>query len=355
MPASACLPVGAVPSRLGPAEYRAPQDRVQGQCLAKGDQWRVQPPSPNPWPNPPWPLFPVVPVSPELPVFPVSPEFPVFPASPEFPVFSLPVEPELEPVPPLPVLLVPPPPTGAAPPEADETGMVVVVEVGIVVVVVGVDVVVVVVGVGVPPVVTGEPVATTLKVALGADPPPRGDEMLTTTASAEDCRIPAGAWFVPLDGAFAATAPRLAEPVGTTAPPPGTVVGVVPGFGTAGPRADRICWPIGPSPMLTPATIDSAAATTAPDAMRRLRTKYSFEAAVGGGGWTTSRVTSGAAGSGCPNVRDVKTSSKVAWSLASARSGFDPPMILHTNRLFCWSHALRSHASEVEIFLTFTI
>jgi hypothetical protein len=60
--------------------------------------------------------------------------------------------------------------------------------------------------------------------------------------------------------------------------------------------------------MLTPAMIDSAAATTAPDAMRRLRTKYSFEAAIAGG-TTTSR---GASGIGCPKVRDVKTSSKVA-------------------------------------------
>jgi hypothetical protein len=101
--------------------------------------------------------------------------------------------------------------------------------------------------------------------------------------------------------------------------------------------------------MLTPAMIDSAAATTAPDAISLLRTKYRVDATTGGGR-TTWR---GVSGSGCPNVGDVKTSSKVAWSLACARSGFDPPMILHTNRLFGWAHASRSPASEVQTPLTF--
>jgi hypothetical protein len=55
--------------------------------------------------------------------------------------------------------------------------------------------------------------------------------------------------------------------------------------------------------MLNP-TIDSAAAATAADAMNRLRTKNALGPA------TTSGTT--VSGSGCPKVRDVKTSSKVA-------------------------------------------
>ena len=71
----------------------------------------------------------------------------------------------------LPVL--PLPPTGAAPPEADDTGIVVVVvDGGVAVVVVGVVVVVVVVvdvAVPVPPAAgAGEPVPTTVSVAIGA-------------------------------------------------------------------------------------------------------------------------------------------------------------------------------------------
>jgi hypothetical protein len=191
--------------------------------------------------------------------------------------------------------------------------MVVVVEVGIVVVVVVVEVgivvvvVVVVVDVPVPPAVGAEdPVPTTVRMAVGAEPPLCGDEV--PAVAAEDGAFSAGDWAAPLDGASAATVPVLAEPVGTTAPTLGTVVGVLPEFEVAGPCAERICCATGPAPMLTPAMIDSAAATTAPDAMRRLRTKYSFGAAIGGGTTTSG----GASGSGCPNVRDVKTSSKVA-------------------------------------------
>jgi hypothetical protein len=60
--------------------------------------------------------------------------------------------------------------------------------------------------------------------------------------------------------------------------------------------------------MLSPATTESAAAATAPDAMKRFLTKYSFDAAICCG----MAARRGALGSGCPNDRDVNTSSKVA-------------------------------------------
>jgi hypothetical protein len=75
--------------------------------------------------------------------------------------------------------------------------MVVVVEVGVVVVVVGGDVVVVVVvGGDVESLAAGaeEPVPTTLRVAVGADPPPCGANVLATTAAPPADRVvPAGA------------------------------------------------------------------------------------------------------------------------------------------------------------------
>ena len=106
----------------------------------------------------------------------------VFPLSPPVPV-PLPAP---EPLPPLalellPLLLLPlelPPPTGAAPPLADETGIVVVVVVPVVPVLaggVGVVVVVVVTVAGAPPVpsVAGAEVLTPIKVraAAGAESP----------------------------------------------------------------------------------------------------------------------------------------------------------------------------------------
>ena len=87
----------------------------------------------------------------------------------------------------------------------------------------------------------------------------------------------------------------------------GTVVVVLPDEAT-GPLAESTLWAIGPAPMLRPATTDRAAATTAPDATRRLRTKYSFDAVIG----SCATACRGALGSGCPKERDVKTSSKVA-------------------------------------------
>ena len=134
----------------------------------------------------------------------------------------------------------------------------------------------------------------------------------------------------------------LAGPAGT--PAFGTVVAVLLECEETGPLAERTLWAIGPAPMLRPATTDSAAATTAPDATRRLRTKKSFDAVIGSG----ATALRGVLGTGCPNERDVKTSSKVGSPFASTHSGLDAPMFLHNNRLFSRAHASRSPASEVQ-------
>ena len=80
--------------------------------------------------------------------------------------------------------------------------------------------------------------------------------------------------------------------------------------GPTGPveLAENTDWAMGPAPMLSPATTDSAAAALAPAATRRFRTKYSFDAVIASG----TTVLGVASGSGCPNERDVKTSSNVA-------------------------------------------
>jgi hypothetical protein len=102
------------------------------------------------------------------------------------------------------------------------------------------------------------------------------------------------------------------DPAGVPPAAPGTpvVVGVVPKSGAAGvPEcAESRDWPTGPAPMLNPATIDKAAAATAPDAMKRLRPKKNLDAVTVSG--RTGR--GGVSGIGCPNERDLKTSSKVA-------------------------------------------
>jgi hypothetical protein len=104
--------------------------------------------------------------------------------------------------------------------------------------------------------------------------------------------------------------------------------GVAPESGTIGaPECeDSADWLIGPE-MLMPATTDIAAAATAPEAMMRLRTKYNRGDTTAAG--TTAGGGAGGSGSGWPKVRDAKTSSKVACSSATARSGLGPLMILH--------------------------
>ena len=98
--------------------------------------------------------------------------------------------------------------------------------------------------------------------------------------------------------------------------------------------------------MFTPATIDSAAAATAPDAMKRLRPKKNLDAVTASG--KTGR--GGVSGIGCPNERDLKTSSKVACSFTSPHSGFDPPKTtLHNVRLLGRARTSRSASSEVEM------
>jgi hypothetical protein len=104
-------------------------------------------------------------------------------------------------------------------------------------------------------------------------------------------------------------APVLAEPAGVLPVELGAADGVVPKSGATGfPEcAESRDWPTGPVPILRPATIDSAAAATAPDAMKRLRPKMNLDAGSASG--MTGR--GGVSGIGCPNDRDLKTSSKV--------------------------------------------
>ena len=87
------------------------------------------------------------------------------------------------------------------------------------------------------------------------------------------------------------------------------VVGVVPKSGKKGPAewAENSGGANGPEPMLNPATTDRAAAATAPAAMKRLRPN-SLGAAID----ADARARAGTSGRGCPNERDVKTSSKLA-------------------------------------------
>jgi hypothetical protein len=245
--------------------------------------------------------LPVVPVVP-LPVVPP----PVVPL-PVFPV--VPVPPELPLVPLLPVEVVPPPPTGAAPPEAEDTGIVVVVvDGGVVVVVVLVGVVVVVVDIAVP--VAGGvvgPVPATARIAVGAALDCCGDGVLATMVlPAAEERLPADTGPLPPVWLTVPMGAVLVGPAGWAAV--GTVVVVLLGCEVTGPSAESTLWAIGPAPMLRPATTDSAAAATAPDATRRLRTKKSFDAVIVSG----AAARRGPLGSGCPKVRDVKTSSKVA-------------------------------------------
>ena len=138
----------------------------------------------------------------------------------------------------------------------------------------GVVVVVVVVAVPVPlGVGAEEPPPATVRVVVGVDPLLCGDGALATTAGAGDCGTlvaetsPEPPGCVPT---FPADADPPAEP---TVGPGGVVVGVLTG-GPTGPveLAESTDWPMGPAPIVSPAT-DSAAAAAAPAATRRFRTK----------------------------------------------------------------------------------
>jgi hypothetical protein len=207
--------------------------------------------------------------------------------------------------------------------------MVVVVVVGVVGVVVVPVVVVVVVVVAVdepaPPAAGTEgPVPTTVRVAVGVEPPLCVGVPATRALAEGVGTFPPETCDAPVDWLPVPAVLALADPAGVLPAGLGTpVVGVVPKSGAAGlPEcAESRDWPTGPAPMLNPATIDNAAAATAPDAMKRFRPKKNLDAVTASGKTGRAAIS----GSGCPNERDLKTSSKVAWSFTSAHSGFDPP------------------------------
>ena len=184
--------------------------------------------------------------------------------------------------------------------------VVVVVDGGAVVVVVLIGVVVVVVVVVVPlPLDAGveDPVPTTVRVAVGVI---SWGGALATMALVGADEAPSGATGpAPPDWLTVAMGAVLVGPAGAAAL--GTVV-VVLVFEATGPCADSTLWAMGPAPMLRPATTDRPAAAKAPRATGRFRTKNSLGATTGSG----ATAVGGSFGSGCPNERDVKTSSKVA-------------------------------------------
>jgi hypothetical protein len=212
---------------------------------------------------------------------------------------------EPEPLPPVPELLLPLP-TGAAPPEADETGMdVVVVDGGDVVVVVLVGVVVVVV-VAVPlPSDAGAEELGPITVSVAGGVICCGDALATMALPRADEPPSLDTGPAPPDWLTVAMGAVLVGAAGT--PELGTVVGVLV-IEPTGPCAESTLWAMGPAPMLRPATTDSAAAAAAPEATSRFRTKNSLGATICSG----ATAVGGSFGSGCPNERDVKTSSKVA-------------------------------------------
>ena len=129
--------------------------------------------------------------------------------------------------------------------------------------------------------------------------------MATTVSRGVDEATSAGAGPAAPDWLTVATGAVLVGLAGTSAL--GTVV-VVLVLEATGPCAESTLWAMGPAPMLRPATTDRAAAAAAPEATSRFRTKNSLGATIGGG----ATAFGGSFGSGCPNERDVKTSSKVA-------------------------------------------
>lgn len=127
------------------------------------------------------------------------------------------------------------------------------------------------------------------------------------------------------------------------------MVGVVPKSGKIGPAewAESSDGAIGPEPMLNPATTERAAAATAPAATRGLRAKYSLGATA-----VDTMAREGASGSGCPNEREVNTSSKLASSPALAHPG-SVPLITLRNSSVSSALAARIPSSETQTPLNF--
>ena len=240
-------------------------------------------------------MFPVLPVAVlvplPVPVLPVAvlvplpaPVLPVpVPLPPPEP-FPLPLPPLPPPLPvrlPVPVPLafpVPLPSLGGGPPEADDTGIVVVV-----VTVVGVVVVVVVVVAGgavaldPPPVGAEEPVPTTVRVAVGVEPPSETCAgFWAAAATAAVGALPVDEVGTPMAWVPVPVPPAFGDPLAPAAGAGVVVAGGVPPSGEVaepGALAANCGDPVGPEPRFSPATIDSAAAATEADATNRLRTK----------------------------------------------------------------------------------
>ena len=166
---------------------------------------------------------------------------------------------------------------------------------------------------GVPVVGTGKPVPTTVSVAVGVEVPPRGG--MHSLRRGRLPRVSTRSRSRPVTCRW--TGCRFQAPHCPRTQPdrysldwePWSSVSIrTPGrpdrsSGRRAPTART-----GPAPKLTPATTDKAAAAAAPDAMKRLRPKYNLDAVIGPG----RTGLGGGSGSGCPNERDVNTSSKVA-------------------------------------------
>jgi hypothetical protein len=219
------------------------------------------------------------------------------------PFVPVPLPPPPLPVPPPPPVLVPvPPPFVPVPPPPDEVG-------GTVVVVVG----------GIVVVVRAPNPATVL---VGVGDPPDGVEMDTSATEALDpaapvvCAAPAEPALPVKLGAGVLAGGALCDGVGVKV---GTGAG-------AGASAEISGWSTGPGPTISPPTTDPAAATAATDAMNGLRGKNP------GRMRRTADATTGLPicfGTGCPKLRDLNTSSRLAGSSGIAGPGVDPSIFLH--------------------------
>ena len=195
----------------------------------------------------------------------------------------------------------------------------------VVVTVVGGVVVVVVVDEGAvapAPPAAEEPVPTTVKVAVGADPPDSDVGACAATASAVGVP-PVDEATTPLAAVPVPAPPALADPlVGVV------LAGGVPAFGEGAEPADLAAiWgnAVGPAPRFSPATIDTAAAATEAAATNRLWTKYGLAAVCASGG----TASAGTSWSVCPKARrreHLFESRVIACSTrVGCRTPHDPP------------------------------